>query len=73
MYTATFTFYKFHAIKIVDQSPEFPWKPTRWHLPQVMEMDRTPPEKGAYELARDRRVAEVQKRMAPVVAALQEW
>lgn len=37
------------------------------------EMEGTPPEKGAYELARDRNVAEVQKRLAPVVAALQEW
>lgn len=38
-----------------------------------MEMDSTPQEKTEYELARYRRVAEVQKRMAPVVAALQEW
>lgn len=73
MYTATFTIYKFHVSNRVLQSPEFPRKPTRWHLLQLMEMDSTPPEKGAYELARDRRVAEVQKRMAPVVAVLQEW
>lgn len=37
------------------------------------EVEGTPPEKNEYELARDRNVAEVQKRMAPVVAALQEW
>lgn len=37
------------------------------------EMEGTPPEKSDYELARDRNVAEVQKRLAPVKAALQEW
>lgn len=48
-------------------------KETTGYLLVHMEMDSTPQEKTEYELARDRRVAEVQKRMAPVVAALQEW
>lgn len=36
-------------------------------------MEDTPPEKSAYELARDRNVAELQKHIALVVAALEEW
>ena len=39
-------------------------------LTRVMEetMDSPPPEKTAYELARDRNVTEVQKHVAPVLA-----
>ena len=64
------TLHKLCVIHRVQQSPEFPSKPTSGHLLVNTEMDNTPPEKSDYELARDRRAAEVQKKMAPVVAAL---
>lgn len=35
--------------------------------------DSPPPEKGAYELARDENVARIQKIAAPAVAARVEW
>ena len=66
-----------HVLPLISEciacTEQLPRREGTGYLLLHMEMDSTPQEKTEYELARDRRVVEVQKRMAPVVAALQDW